>query len=270
MHHNLFKMEYVGFIISIFIGITLGVFGSGGSILAVPVLVYIFNIEPVLATLYSLFIVGSTSFIGSLNYFKNKLINFKIVLLFGIPSVIFVLISRKIVLPAIPERLFYIGHFLFSKNIAIMILFATLMIIASYCMIKKGIENMIPNAQLEKPNYILLISQGSFVGMLTGLIGAGGGFLIIPALILLMKVNIKEAIGTSLVIISLNSLIGFLSDAGQTEINWYFLFKFLFFSVLGIFIGMALSRKINNDKLKPYFGYFILTMGIVIIIKELF
>jgi uncharacterized protein len=263
-------MEYFGYIISIFIGITLGVFGSGGSILAVPVFVYIFGIEPLLATLYSLFIVGSTTFIGSLTYFKNKSINFNIVLLFGLTSVIFVIISRKLILPTIPDIFFSTNNFAFTKSKAIMILFAILMLFASYSMIKKGIEKIIPNLKFDNPNYLLLIFQGAFVGSLTGLVGAGGGFLIIPALVIFMKSPIKEAIGTSLVIISLNSLIGFLSDFGDAQIEWIFLFKFLLFSVFGIFLGNSISKRINNEKLKPYFGYFILLMGILVIMKELF
>ncbi len=263
-------MEYVGFLMSILIGITLGIFGSGGSILAVPVFVYLFGITPITATLYSLFIVGFTTSIGSISYFKNNLINFKIVMFFGIPSIIFVLISRKLVLPNIPDILFIFSSFTFYKNTAIMILFAVLMIFASYCMIKKGVENIIPNVDFNKPSYSLLIFQGSFVGFLTGLVGAGGGFLIIPALVIFMKLSVKEAIGTSLVIICLNSLIGFLSDFGNNLIEWIFLFKFLLLSILGIFIGFAISKKIESDNLKPYFGYFILIMGIFIVIKELF
>lgn len=261
-------MEIFGYLLSIFIGITLGVFGSGGSVLAVPILVYLFKIEPIIATLYSLFIVGSTTFIGAINYFKNKLIDFKIVLLFGIPSLIFVIISRKIILPAVPETLFTIGNFVFTKNIATMLLFALLMLGSARNMIKKRIESKNSDFQLDNSNYFFLFLQGSFIGLLTGLVGAGGGFLIIPALVLLMKLPIKKAVGTSLVIITLNSLIGFLSEVGSFPIEWYFLAKFLLFSIIGIFIGISISNKIDNDKLKPYFGYFILIIGIFIIVKE--
>jgi uncharacterized protein len=263
-------MEYVGFFISIMIGISLGFFGSGGSIFAVPILVYFFGIEPVIATLYSLLIVGTTSAIGSLSYLKNKLIHVKTILIFGIPSIVFVLVSRKLILPAFPEKILAFGEIVITRNLLMMLLFAVLMIMAAYCMIKKGVDNIIPDIQLGKSNHIILFALGILVGSLTGLVGAGGGFLIIPALVLLIKLPIKEAIGTSLVIVSLNSIIGFVSDFEKTDIHWYFLSSFLIFSVIGIFIGTKLSRKIDAEKMKPYFGYFMLLMGLFIIIKELF
>lgn len=263
-------MDYLGYFLSIIIGITLGFFGSGGSILAVPVLVYVFCLEPVLATFYSLFIVSITSAFGSINYIKNKLINHKIVLFFGVPSVVFVLFARKILLPNIPNQIAEFGRFIITKNIALMVLFAVLMITASYSMIKKSKASVFSTTTLQKPNYFLLVLQGSLTGFLTGLVGAGGGFLIIPALVLLIKLPIKQAMGTSLIIIFLNTSIGFLSDINSHQISWQFLFSFLVFSVMGVFIGIYFSNKINPQKLKPYFGYFIMVMGIFILIKELF
>lgn len=262
-------MEAVGYLASIFIGIALGLIGGGGSILTVPVLVYLFGIDAVLATGYSLFIVGSTSLVGSFSYFKKGLVNIKTAVIFGIPSIIAVFITRAYIVPAIPQEIFSVGSFTVTKSILLMLLFAVLMIFASFSMIKKdkpGPNEPKPNSQ--QFNYPLILVEGAVVGMLTGLVGAGGGFLIIPALVLLSKLPMKEAVGTSLVIIAAKSLVGFLGESSETLIDWVFLVKVMGFALIGIFIGMALSKRIDGQKLKSAFGWFVLVMGIYIIIKE--
>ncbi len=261
-------MEIAGFVASVFIGISLGLIGGGGSILTVPVLVYLFHIEPVLATGYSLFIVGTTGVIGSVSYFKKGLVNTKTAIIFGIPSVIAVFLTRAYIVPAIPHDIVQIGQFMLTKNILLMLLFGVLMIIASYSMIKKEKQEATQTAAAQSFNYPLILIEGSVVGMLTGLVGAGGGFLIIPALVLLSKLPMKEAVGTSLVIIAAKSLIGFLGEHETGAMDWMFLLKVTGFAISGLFIGMTLSKKISGEKLKPAFGWFVLVMGIYIILKE--
>lgn len=261
-------MEIFGFIAAILIGVTLGLIGGGGSILTVPVLVYLFQVDPVLATAYSLFIVGVTSVVGSVSYFKKGLVNIKTAIVFGIPSLIAVYLTRAAIIPAIPEEIFSIGNFVLSKNLLLMLLFAVLMIAAAYSMIRKTKQSNTDELSAQKFNYPLILIEGSVVGVLTGLVGAGGGFLIIPALVILSKLPIKEAIGTSLVIIAAKSLIGFLGEEGSSAFDWSFLALITSLSVLGIFIGTFLSKKVNSDKLKPAFGWFVLAMGIYILIKE--
>lgn len=260
-------MEIIGFIASILIGVSLGLIGSGGSILTVPVLVYLFAVNPVTATAYSLFIVGSTAAIGSITYFKKGLVNIQTALVFGIPSIIAVFLTRAYIVPAIPNEVFSIGSFIVSKSILMMVLFAILMVAASYSMIKKDKKKTDENS-VQKFNYPLILVEGSVVGIVTGLVGAGGGFLIIPALVLLSKLPMKEAVGTSLVIIAAKSLIGFLGESSETIIEWPLLLGVSFFAILGIFGGIYLSKKIDGTKLKPIFGWFVLFMGIYIIIKE--
>lgn len=262
-------MDIAGFVASIFIGISLGLIGGGGSILTVPVLVYLFNIDAVLATAYSLFIVGTTSVAGSFSYFKKGLVNIKTAVVFGIPSIISVFLTRAYIVPAIPQEIFSIGNFTVTKSILLMLLFAVLMIFASYSMIKKEKEETDEIPQKQQFNYPLILVEGTVVGILTGLVGAGGGFLIIPALVVLSKLPMKEAIGTSLVIIAAKSLIGFFGESGETVIDWLILLKISAFALIGIFIGMALSKRINGARLKPAFGWFVLVMGIYIIIKEI-
>jgi len=259
----------IGFAAAIVIGISLGLIGGGGSILTVPVMVYILDIDPVLATAYSLFVVGSTSLVGAGTYMKKGLVNYKTALVFAIPSFIAVFLTRKFLVPALPDPLFSIGEAMITKNIGIMIFFALIMLAASYSMIfaKKCVD-----CDEDEPvvfNFPLIALEGSVVGVITGIVGAGGGFLIIPALVLLAKLPMKMAVGTSLLIIAAKSLIGFLGDLSNQTIDWQLLLIFTSLSIVGIFIGSALSKKINEKVLKTGFGWFVLVMGIYIITKEL-
>ena len=261
-------MEIIGYISSILIGISLGLIGSGGSILTVPVLVYIFSVNAVTATSYSLFIVGFTSAVGSVGYFKKGLVNIKTALVFGAPSIIAVFLTRAYIVPAIPKEVVAIGTFMVTKSILLMLLFAILMVVASFTMIKKEKKKKEEDLGPQKFNYPVILIEGAIVGLITGLVGAGGGFLIIPALVLLSKLPMKEAVGTSLVIIAAKSLIGFFGEGGETVIDWNLLMMVSAFATVGIFIGIYLSKKIDGAKLKPIFGWFVLIMGVYIIIKE--
>ena len=259
-------MEIAGYIASVFIGIVLGLIGGGGSILTVPVLVYLFAIDAVLATAYSLFIVGLTSAFGAVSYYRKGMVNIHAALLFGIPSIISVFLTRAFVIPAIPENVFSIGDFMVTKNLLVLILFALLMVFASYKMIKPA--KLTPDEKVHTLNYPLITIEGLLIGFLTGLVGAGGGFLIIPALVLLCKIPMKTAIGTSLTIITANTLIGFLGVDHKELLDWVFLFKIAGLAIAGIFIGFAIAKKIDGPKLKPAFGWFVLIMGVYIILKE--
>ena len=263
-------MEIIGYISSILIGISLGLIGSGGSILTVPVLVYIFSVNAVTATSYSLFIVGFTSAVGSVGYFKKGLVNIKTALVFGAPSIVAVFLTRAYIVPAIPKEVFSVGDFAVTKSILMMLFFAVLMVAASFSMIKKDKKKKEEDLGSQKFNYPFILLEGAIVGMVTGLVGAGGGFLIIPALVLLSKLPMKEAVGTSLVIIAAKSLIGFFGEGGDEIINWSLLVSVSAFASIGISIGIYLSKKIDGAKLKPIFGWFVLLMGIYIIIKETF
>lgn len=260
-------MEIFGYIASVFIGISLGLLGGGGSILTVPVLIYLFGIEVFLATEYSLFIVGISSLVGSFTYFKKGLVNIRTAFIFGIPSVISIFLTRNYLLPLIPDQVLTVGSLQITKDLLLLLIFAALMIIASYKMIHKNRESKVNNITSKNTTF-LVAGQGSAVGIITGLLGAGGGFLIIPALVNLLKTPMKVAIGSSLVIVSFNSLIGFFSSMNSIDIDWGFLGTISIISIVGIIIGTELSIKINGKKLKPFFGYFILVMGIYIIIKE--
>ncbi len=258
----------IGFSAATLIGISLGLIGGGGSIITVPVLVYLMNIDPVTATAYSLFVVGTASLVGSVQYFQKGLVDLKTAFIFGIPAIAMVFLMRKIIVPAIPDTLFQMGNLIFTKDMGIMMMFAIAMIAASVSMIRGPKDP----GTIEKPskfNYPLLLLIGLLVGSFTGLVGAGGGFLIIPALIVLAKLPMKQAVGTSLLIIASNSLIGFLGDVSHRAIDWKFLLLFTAIAVVGIFIGSTLSNKIEGAKLKPAFGWFVFIMGIFILGKSL-
>lgn len=265
-------MEIIGYIASILIGISLGLVGSGGSILTVPVLVYLMNVNPLIATTSSLFIVGATSLVGGLRAYAKKIVDFKAVTEFGIPSIFSIFITRHYLLPALPGHFFTLGNISVSKEMFLMVLFAILMLTASFSMIRNNhAEAMGSQVDVERNNKALsLVLLGLFVGVVTGLLGAGGGFLIIPSLVLFLRLPMKTAIGTSLLIIAINSLLGFLFSLKQFEYNWTILILFTLLSIIGLFIGSKLSDKIPGASLKKGFGWFVLVMGIYIIIKELF
>ncbi len=333
-------MEILGYAASVLIGFSLGLIGGGGSILSVPILVYLFGIEPVLATAYSLFVVGISSSVGAFNYMRKGLLNYKTAMVFVVPSFIAVFITRKYLVPAIPNTIFTlgrieitsellfililiiillilsvltlnmiyrgkqshgrafllvtsaalmvffvrqfvipaiprdlveIGNFILTKNIGIMLLFAVVMMLASWSMIRgrKDIEGG-NSSSLLFSHSIAIILLGILVGSVTGLVGAGGGFLIIPALVIIAGLPIKTAIGTSLLIISVNSLMGFLGDIQNDDIHWVFLLEFTGLSIIGIFVGTYASKFVNGQSLKKIFGWFILIMGFYIITRELF
>lgn len=260
--------EIIGYIGAILMGLSLGLIGGGGSILTVPILVYLFTVDPVRATAYSLFIVGMTSLFGSFSHMRLGNINLKAAVVFGIPSIIAVYATRAWILPSIPDHLFTIGWLHITKPTGLLLLFAIIMMMASWSMIRKT-KTDTANTPTKHFNIPLIITEGIVVGMVTGLVGAGGGFLIIPALVLFAGIPMKEAVGTSLIIIAAKSLIGFTGDlkSGET-LDWTFLLFFTLIAIGGIIAGSFLSRGIPNEKLKPAFGWFVLLMGIYILMRE--
>ncbi len=259
----------IGYVLAVFVGMTLGMLGSGGSILSVPILVYVMSIEPTLATAYSLFIIGTTSLVGGIHKAQQKLVDFNKVILFGIPAVISVFLTRKIIVPRIPDIIFSNENFTLTKSILIMIVFAVVMVLASVRMIKPFKEKVI--LEKEKLNYYRVILMGILIGLLSGFVGAGGGFLIVPTLLLFAKTPMKMAVGTSLFIVSSQSLIGFTGDImGDQVIDWKLLLFFTLASIMGILIGNSISKKIREQQLKTGFGWFVLAMGIYIVLRELF
>jgi uncharacterized membrane protein YfcA len=266
-------MFILGYLLAVLVGVTLGLIGSGGSILTVPILVYIMGVDPILATAYSLFIVGVTALIGGVQSAWHKQVDVKTIVIFGIPSIAAVYGTRAYILPNIPESIMWLGSRELTKPVLLMTLFAVVMVLASVTMIRPSKNEVASNGNIGEIrfNYPMILLEGSVVGVITGLVGAGGGFLIIPALVLLAKMPMKLAVGTSLLIIAAKSLIGFMGDLkGSEVIDWTLLLIFTSLAVLGIFAGILLSKRISGSKLKTSFGWFLLIMGLYIITKELF
>jgi hypothetical protein len=257
-----------GLAASLLIGLSLGLIGGGGSILTVPVLVYLFGVDPVMATAYSLFIVGLTSAVGVFPKYKEGLVDIRTGLIFGAPSIATVFLTRQWLVPNIPNTIWQIDDFVLTKSVMLMLIFAILMVAASVSMIRDPKTKTASTESQLSFNYPLIVLEGAIVGVLTGLVGAGGGFLIIPALVLLTKLPMKKAVGTSLLIIAAKSLIGFTSDASQQTMDWALLLSITLMAVAGLFAGNALSKKIEGVKLKKGFGWFVLVMGVYILLKE--
>lgn len=258
-------MEILGYVGALFIGLVLGLTGGGGSILTVPILVYLMSINPVTATAYSLFIVGTTSTFGAIQNYRKNLVDIKNGFIFAIPSFIAVYLTRKYIVPEIPKVIIE-SPFLITKDTFLMLFFAVIMVFGALSVLKKKSQNT--NSE-EKRNLILIGIQTFSIGIIIGLVGAGGGFLIIPSLILFAKLPMRKAVGTSLFIIAMNSLVGFIGDVQNLEIDWLFLLTFSAISVVGIFIGMYLTKYTNESQLKKIFAYFVLVMAAIILLKEM-
>lgn len=258
-------MEFFGYLLAVLIGIFLGIFGGGGSLLAVPVFAYIFSLDEKVATAYSLFTVGISSIVGTIKQLGN--IEWKVTLIFGIPSIIAVWLTRFFIIPNLPEIIFDNESFIITRRMLIFGIFTFLLLISSFSMIFETSKNVKPINI--KNFYVLIIIEGFIVGGLTGFVGAGGGFLIIPALVILIGFDIKKAIATSLIIIALKSTFGFfLGDVMVMNIDWDFLIYFTLLTSLGVIIGTYFGKSIDKLKLKKWFGIFIMVIAISILFKE--
>jgi len=261
-------LEILGYVFASLIGLSLGLTGAGGAILTVPIMVYLMGIDPITSTAYSLFVVGSTASVGAIRNYRKGLSDVRVALLFGIPSFIVIYLVRRYLIEIIPEELFSVGTYVFTKNTMVLILFAALMLVSASRMIRSKRKELAGKEEKPSNKLILLLIQGAFVGFISGLVGAGGGFLIVPALVLLAGLPMKKAIGTSLLIIACNALIGFTGDLAERAIDWAFLLPFSAIAVAGIFLGMRWADKVNGAKLKKGFGYFILVIAILMILSE--
>jgi len=265
-------MAILGYICAILVGVSLGVLGSGGSILTVPIMVYLLNVNPVDATGYSLFVVGATSAIGCATYIRRKLVDLKTAAIFSVPSIICVFLTRKFLIPAVPNPVINSPSLVVSKELLTMILFALLMIVVAINMIRKAGHPEKIESEFDSINYLWLVGIGAVSGVLTGVLGVGGGFIIIPALVLFAKIPVRMSVGTSLLIIAFNSLSGFIGEVIERHemIDYNFLLTFAVLSVAGIFIGFRASMKRTPAQIKKLFGWFVLVMGVAIFIKEVF
>jgi len=264
-------MEIAGYLAAVLIGITLGLFGAGGSILTLPVLYYLFHVDAELGTAYSLFIVGATALAGTVPNMFRKTIHYRAALIFGLPSIAAVYVTRAYLLRAIPDPVLQVNSFILSKDIALLSFFALLMIFAAISMIRSNGKHPPDEDKIKKYNYPMIFLEGVVVGTITGLVGAGGGFLIIPALVLFAGLPMRLAVGTSLLIIAVKSLLGFIGDIQADQpIEWGFLLFFTALTIVGILAGTYFGKFVSAAKLRSSFGWFVLIMGLIILMEELF
>lgn len=258
-----------GYLGAILIGIILGLSGGGGALIATPVLVYLFHIEPFVATGYSLFLVAISASIGAVQNIRKQTVDYNAALFYGIPSVITVYLIRRFVIPNLPSTIISTQYFSVSKNHLLLFILAVVMFGAAYKMITDDSQPVADEKR--EPNRLMLVLYAVLIGSFLGLVGAGGGFLIVPVLVYLGNVPLKKAVGTSLVLVSINSIIGFTGDLhSNTNMDWKFLFTFAAFSVGGVLIGTYLSNFVEPQKLRKYFGWFILIVAIYIVAREAF
>lgn len=261
-------MEYLGYFAAMIMGLSLGLIGGGGSILTVPILVYLFKQDPLIATTGSLFVVGSTAFVGALSNARKKSVDLKTGILFAVPSFAGVFVARHFVLPNLPEIIFAQHGIVLTKALLVMGTFAVLMVLASRAMIRSG-NTSLSEAVGQPAGYATIGWNGFLVGVTTGFVGAGGGFLIIPALVILLKLSMRMAVGTSLAIIAANSLFGFAISTNAVMLDWKVLGSVTAIGIGGIFAGQLLSASINEKMLKKGFGYFVLVIGSLVLIDQI-
>lgn len=275
------KMLYIiGYIFALLIGFTLGLLGGGGAIVAVPIMHYLMGIDPMLATAYSLFVVGATSFVGAVEFLWENKAKAKFILTtaftFAPVSMLVGRFTREYVVKKwLPQVFFEVGGIAFTKGHFIMLFFAFLMVVVAFNMIKSKKSQTLTEGDgengLEKranDYYLQILLRGTLVGIVGGFAGAGAGFLIVPVLTKSFKLPMKFATGISLLIICANSWFTFTVDAKDAALNWQFLLLFAAISIIGIFAGTYYKKRIAAEKLKPIFGYFVLLMGIFILLAE--
>lgn len=295
-------MVLIGYLASVLMGLSLGLLGGGGSILTVPILYYFFKQDSLLATTNSLFVVGITALVGAVIHAKKGSIEVKTGILFAVPSFAGVFVARHLILPNLPQTLFAAFGITLTKPLLVMLTFAALMVMAARAMIRSGnaeLRNkneserrtqLLPEIGISKMRsaspstvgvesntmrmstiqYINIGFKGFLVGCTTGFVGAGGGFLIIPALVILLNLPIRLAIGTSLAIIAANSLFGFgISYSLSESTDWQLLLTVCGLGVVGIFFGQKLSSRIHDRHLKSGFGYFVLIVGSFILLDQI-
>lgn len=261
-------MEIIGYIASLLVGLSMGLIGGGGSILTVPILVYLFHIEPLTATSYSLFIVGSTSLLGAGIKVYEKNVDLRMALLFGIPDLIGVITMRTYLFPPIPGNLFHLGHHMVTKGECVLVLFSILMLLSARLILRKmDTLHDIQTHKVKSNKYFILL--GFLTGLLTGMVGVGGGFIIIPILVLWGRLTMKDAVGTSLIIIAAKSLMGFFADKFNFDMQHHLIYWISGLALVGLVFGILLHNKIHARYLQKGFAWLVVGVGSYMLITTL-
>lgn len=265
------SIEIIGYFLSVIIGLSVGLLGGGGAILAVPMLVYFFNVDAEIATGYSLVIVAISSV---LSIWQKRGIdgNFslKIFLQFGLPSILMIYFTKAIFVPQIPNLLIFSPKIILTKNMFLMMVFSVILLLSSISMLGKSKENELNATPTKEHSIFNIMLSGAFVGFLTGIIGVGGAFVIVPALIFFFSMETKEAIKNSLAIVIANSIVGFYGfSRASYHIDWMLLVNISAVSLVGVVIGSRLNKRMSGNNLKNIFGWMNLILSLILILKEI-
>lgn len=258
----------LGYLCAIAIGLSLGLIGGGGSVLAVPIMVYILGVSAKSAIAMSLFVVGCVSLLGVIPHWRQGNVNLKTFVVFTPAAMVGTFLGAKLAgLPWVSDTLQLVA-------------FGIVMVGASVLMIRKSTKRVpssvgaMANQELHAmphgplPLWLLIPIEGVVVGVLTGFVGVGGGFLIIPALVLLGGIPMKEAVGTSLLIIAFKSAIGFMEYLNHVTLDWQLMITFTLAASIGIVAGAYLSPRIDGHHLQKGFGYFVLAVAVFVLLKR--
>ena len=251
-------MLLLGYALAALIGLSLGILGGGGSILTVPIFVYVLGFDPKLAIAMSLPVVGGTSFIGALGHWKAGNVNLKTAALFGVIAMVGAYAGARLAV--------------FLTGAMQLALLAVVMLAAAVSMLRSSRRDAALGSTVtsaERPMAIgLLLPVAIAVGLLTGLVGIAGGFLVVPALVLLARVPMKQAVGTSLLVIAMNSVSGFAGYAGRVHVPWGFMAGFTCVAAMGILAGTYLVQFVSQRALKRAFAVFLLLIGAFVLFKN--
>ena len=239
----------LGYLFAALIGLALGTLGGGGSILTVPVLVYVLGFDPKLAIAMSLPVVGAAALVGVISHWRAGNVQLQTAAIFGSVAMLGSYTGAR-------------ASIWFSARAQLLIL-GTVMVAAAISMLRNSAQD--ERQASTPPHSALLLAVGLGVGVLTGLIGIGGGFLIVPALVILGRVPMKAAVGTSLLVIALNSTSGFLGHYGREVVPWGFVVRFTSVAMLGILAGTALVHHIPTRALKRAFAFLLVVIGALIL-----
>lgn len=249
-------MMVLGIALGALVGLSLGLLGGGGSILTVPIFVYVMGFDPKESIAMSLAVVGAVSLFGAVGHWRAGNVNLRVALVFGAVAMAGTYLGARLAV--------------FFSGAVQLILFAAVMLLAAWFMFRPAkvrAEAPAPAGLAGMP-LALIAAEGLAVGVLTGLVGVGGGFLIVPALVLLGKVPMKQAVGTSLLVIAMKSAAGFVGYLGQVQVAWGFMAAFTAVAVGGILLGTYLVRFVPQAALQRAFAVFLVVMGTFILYQN--
>ena len=267
-----FIFEGLGYLFGVFIGLVLGMTGGGGSLL-LPTFTYLFDTPINLATAYTLILTGATAAIGAVPRIRNKEVDYGTAIALALPVLIGTLLVRGWLFDKVPAT-FGVGGFTLGKRTFVMMIFASIVLLSWATMIGLIGRDLKPNPNLrsEQPlRYFAILSVcGLAIGILTAFIGAGGGVMLVPLMVIVMGLEMRTVVGTTMLIVAIKSTIGFAGDLWTqgANIDGWFLAQFLAAMGVGVLIGSAVANRISPDTLKIGFAWFLLFIALFVIIKE--